>query len=619
MKKSLFFGALFAAGMLMTACSSDKDVVENNVPTGENGGNNYIAISINLPSATNGMTRADDNGGQVTLDDGLSGEYAVNNATLIIFDQSTMKFKQAFNLSSTGFSTSGTDKQVTSHGTKIIQMVGSSVVANDLALVILNHNDLFTLEGNSIKFSGTAFTGTFEQFWQKTASTASLNANSMTSGGFFMANAPLVDKQGSTTTAPTGAEIQVLSPIRTLFRTYDEANAGSPDQIYVERGVAKVTMDENITTATMKSSKLDGTGTLTANIDGWTLDNCNKTSYLVRSTDGHDNFVGLHSLVSGGVYRYIGNLAISYPTTPLYPYRSYFSKGTNYDGTSDLITVSSASDFKTTFGNNNPQYCFENTFPVSKQTIKNTTLVQLKVTVKNGSTAEDLYTAGGNKTIIYTESSLKTLIAGAVYNHIVSQGWVKSGTLSSSDISVTLGTFDANAKMGTDIVLAYNTTTGATLKGEAFVGDADGTSGTFKDAVKTAILAQGDIYKYTDGVSYYNIRIKHFGDILTPWNNGEFKDGHAPQNFDSSDATATKINKIYPAADDSRQDNNYLGRYGVLRNNWYNLKVNSINYLGDPVPHTGEWPDTPDDEMENYITFQINILSWAKREQGADL
>ena len=157
MKKSLFFGALFAAGMLMTACSSDKDVMENNVPTGENGGNNYIAISINLPSATNSMTRADDNGGQVTFEDGLSTEYAVNNATLIIFDKDTKEFKQAFNLSSSGFTTDGTDNQVTSHGTKIIQMVGSSVVANDLALVILNNNGLFTLEGNSIKFGGTTF------------------------------------------------------------------------------------------------------------------------------------------------------------------------------------------------------------------------------------------------------------------------------------------------------------------------------------------------------------------------------------------------------------------------------------------------------------------------------
>jgi hypothetical protein len=244
-------------------------------------------------------------------------------------------------------------------------------------------------------------------------------------------------------------------------------------------------------------------------------------------------------------------------------------------------------------------------------------LVQLKVTAKNGGSAQDLYTAGGNKTIIYTEESLKTLIKNAAYDYIVGQSWVESGTLSSSNITVTLGTFDANAKMGTDITLSYAGS--ATLKAAALTSGVSGTSGTLVDAVKNSLLSMGDIYKYTGGVSYYNIRIKHFGDILTPWNNGEFVTGYAPQNYSSSDLTDVKISKIYPDADDGRQNNNYLGRYGVLRNNWYNLKVNSINYLGDPVPHTGEWPDTPDDEMENYITFQINILSWAKREQGADL
>lgn len=618
MKKLFLLGAVFAAGLLMTACSSDKDVVENNVPTGENGGNNYIAISINLPTATNGMTRAgEDNAGQVSLDDGLTSEYAVKDATLIIFDQSTKKFKQAFNLSSDGFTTTGTDNQVTSHGTKIIQMVGSTVVANDLALVILNNNGLFTLEGNDIKFGGTKFTGTFDEFWQNTASTATLDASSMTTTGFFMANAPLVNKQGSTTTAPTGAAIQVLSPIRTLFKTYDEAFAGSPDQIYVERGMAKVTMAENITTSTMKSSKLNGTVDLSATIDGWTIDNCNKTSYLVRSTDGHSGFIGLHSL-AGGVYRYIGNSPITYPTQPDFPYRSYFSKSTNYDGTSDLVTVSGESDFKTTFGNNHPQYCFENTFPVSKQTVRNTTLVQLKVTAKkSGGEAEDLYTAGGNKTIIYTLSSLQTLIATAAYDYIVAQGWVSDGTLSSTDITVTPGSFDAATAKMTDMTLSYNGA--ATLAGSALASGSSGKSGVLSNAVKNALLAKGDIIKYTGGVSYYNIRIKHFGDFLTPWNNGEYKTSYAPKNYSSSDDTETKIGNIYPTADDNRQANNYLGRYGVLRNNWYNLTVNSINYLGDPVPHTGQWPDTPDDEMENYITFQINILSWAKREQGADL
>ena len=616
MKKLFFLGALFAVGLGFTACSSDKDSVAESTPQGDLGGNNYIAISIKLPSDLSGMTRADDNGNQVTFDDGLSSEYTVNDATLIIFDQTTEKFKEAYNLSKDGFTTSGTDKQVTSHDTKIIQMVTSSVVANDLALVILNKNSLFTLDGNKVKFGSDEFTGTYSEFQEKTATTTGLNASTMTTSGFYMANAPLVDKPGSTTTAiASGANVQVLSPIRTLFKTYDEADAGTPDQIYVERGMAKVTMASTITTATLQNSKLGGSGALTASLTAWTLDNCNKTSYLVRSTAGHAGFLGLHSLASGGVYRYVGNSPITYPSQPDFPYRSYFAQSTNYSGTSDLVTVSDASAFKADFGPDKPQYCFENTFPVSKQTVKNTTLVQLKLTVGTG---EDLYIAGGNKTIIYNETSLKTLIQDAVYGYVVAQDWVKEGTLSSTDFTITLGTFSTTtAIMGTDMTIAYSGT--ATLKAAAFTSGIEGTSGTLVDAVRAAVMSRGDIVKYTGGVSYYNIRIKHFGDVLTPWNNGEFKTGSAPQNYTSTDDAAAKIAKIYPAADDSRQDNNYLGRYGVLRNNWYHLTINKINYLGEPVPHTGNWPDTPDDEMENYISFQINILSWAKRTQSVDL
>ena len=623
MKKLFFLGALFAVGLGFTACSSSDDVTNEANSTGEVGGNNYIAISINMPSAPSGMTRADDNGEQVTFSDGLTTEYEVKDAVLLVFGKSDETFKQAFNLSASDFTTAGTDKQVTSHGTKIIQMVGSSVVAGDLALVVLNNNGLFTLSGNDIKFGEDKFTGTFTQFSQKLAQTSGLDASSMMGSGkgFFMANAPLANKPGSSTTEPTGATLQVLTPITTIFKTYEEANNGTADQIYVERGMAKVTMTKAITTANMQNSKLSDNTELEATIDGWTLDNCNKKSYLVRSIDGHAGFISLHSLATGGVYRYIGNAPITYPAQPANPYRNYFAKSVNYEGTSELNTVTGVIDFKTTFGEENPQYCFENTFPVIKQTIKNTTLVQLQVTAKpSGGSAQDLFTAGGNKTVIYNETGIKGLIQEAVYDYIVANDLVASGTFDSKDIGVTLDTYDETAKL-TNVVLTYSASNGtATLKGAAFTSGNDGTSGTFTQTVKDEVKKKGEIYKYTGGVSYYNIRIKHFGDILTPWNNGEYASGYAPQNYTSSDATAAaKIAKIYPDGTDSRQDNNYLGRYGVLRNNWYNLKVNKINYLGDPTPHTGAWPDTPDDEMVNYISFQINILSWAKREQSADL
>ena len=61
----------------------------------------------------------------------------------------------------------------------------------------------------------------------------------------------------------------------------------------------------------------------------------------------------------------------------------------------------------------------------------------------------------------------------------------------------------------------------------------------------------------------------------------------------------------------------HLGRYGVVRNNWYEINVNSISGPGEPnVPDT---PDNPDDDDAGFVNFTIQILSWAKRSQSVDL
>ena len=98
------------------------------------------------------------------------------------------------------------------------------------------------------------------------------------------------------------------------------------------------------------------------------------------------------------------------------------------------------------------------------------------------------------------------------------------------------------------------------------------------------------IATYLDGVTYYIARIKHFNE-LTPWTAGE---GYGTKN------------------------DKYLGRYGVLRNNWYDLSVTSISGLGYPdIPEVK--PTVPDDENEQYINVEVKILSWAKRSQQIKL
>ena len=115
------------------------------------------------------------------------------------------------------------------------------------------------------------------------------------------------------------------------------------------------------------------------------------------------------------------------------------------------------------------------------------------------------------------------------------------------------------------------------------------------------------VVKYDGGVAYYEIRFKHFGDDYCKWT--------APEQ------TTNTTTEAYGSDDTAKK--NYLGRWGMVRNNWYEINVNTINQLGKPV--FGQMDitndDTPDDnnDVEKWISFKINILSWAKRVQNEDL
>lgn len=107
---------------------------------------------------------------------------------------------------------------------------------------------------------------------------------------------------------------------------------------------------------------------------------------------------------------------------------------------------------------------------------------------------------------------------------------------------------------------------------------------------KLGLSAETGISTYLNGEAYYIARIKHFNE-MTPWKPGT---GYGIDN------------------------NAFLGRYGVLRNNWYELSVNKVSGLGYPdVPEVK--PTLPDDENDQYISVSVKILSWAKRSQKVDL
>jgi len=572
MKKFRFL-AFAAAGMLLAACSTNDEAVSGNPLEGE--GEKYIAVGINLPTVP--VTRATTENGNVTLEDGLASEYDVKDVTLIIFGNDN-KFKEAYDLT-TQWEMDDNDSHVTKTSGKVIQKVGGTVKEGDKLLIVLNKNGFlsFNADTNGFEVNGKPFTKekTFSDFQQTLAETEALYAGNMTGAGFYMTNAPLVNKAGSTAQDDcSGASVQVLVSITSIFKSFDEAkSATTVDQIYVERGMAKVTLE-------YKNGNLTGEGVqnMTYSITGWTLDNTNKKSYLVRSTDGHSDFAKLKSEVNG-IWRYAGNTAITTGSPTEYKYRSYFAMDPNYDrDAKNDLTKATKDDYKTEFGENNPQYCYENTFSVPFQNEDQTTLARVKIQVKqqDAKEAEDLYTLNGVKSTVYTLTTLTTHIQEIAYDLMTDK------PNSSTDINVTFGEREASKGI---VKIKELTCTGKTAP-----------------SVDDVAAKIGEIVCYKDGNSYYTIRIKHFGsgtdaECLTPWN--------------TTENTKPVVGNIYPEAN---RDNNYLGRYGVLRNNWYDLQVESIKYLGDAEPKAPT--DTTDDEIDAYITFQINVLSWAKRVQG---
>ena len=279
-----------------------------------------------------------------------------------------------------------------------------------------------------------AFTGSYSNLIDQTnkylATTSGLNCGVMNTTGFFMANAPLAKYQGSGNT-PTDGSVQVLVPISAVYTTEDNAKSGTPDQIYVERGMAKVTMTES--SGNLTSAQVSAANDLTWTVSAWTLDNTNPDSYLVRSTTNFSTAsTGYWTLTSNATSatsnRCIGNTAIA-EGSPAYKYRTYFAESANFGDIAISSTAPTAGNFSlntftlantdtnndkiddafsTGFGSSNPQYCFENTFPVDEQNVSHTTLVQLAVTTKYSGTAQNLYTIDGNKSVVYLENMLFT-------------------------------------------------------------------------------------------------------------------------------------------------------------------------------------------------------------------
>lgn len=257
-----------------------------------------------------------------------------------------------------------------------------------------------------------------------------------------------------------------------------------------------------------------------------------------------------------------GQKATNKPVAGEWPY----PMDPNYDQTS-IDAVYCTANFEQTSATDFPApstatfYCPENTMEASAQLNGQTTGVVYKVNYKPEG---DYYTvlAAENGTDSYSQMFEKVLALGdkddAITNTIFTTAEGTDGTFYSYNGYV------------------FKTKAGARLY-KAIATNTDGKAETVNAAFGTNANDE-DIQTYDKGYCYYTAWIKHNPD-------GEYM----------------------------QQD-----KYGVVRNFWYELTVNSIKKLGYSKP-TYKEPTDPDDKAEASIQVQVKIKKWRLVKQNVDL
>lgn len=611
--KKIYLPLALAATLALGACSSDNVV--------DNGGSNpidlskggFVKMSLNLPTDNNRGSRAE-------LNDGLANEYGIKNAYLVLFEgkdehnkENEATFKGAYELNSSDFENVGdTPNHVTL--TKRIAFANDTKPQSGrklFALVVLNNNGLFTVDAtkHELTFASNVTPGayaTIANFANFSKAIASTNTDGTTpfaadvdANGIFMTNAPLCTKPGGNDD-PTDAEVKTLADVtHNIYTTEAEAKSKPAAEIYVERAVAKVTVQAK--NDKLEANKGEANKEISYKLYNWVVDNTNKNSYIVRQYDPDWNklYSDKATTADASKYRFVWSSPVN-PNATNKLYRTAFAKDPEYDTPTasaanyNRIASNDKMTLSTELGNDHPQYCNENTFQVKAQNQDQTTRVVLGVQMSepgNATYGTDLYTINDNKEVVYTETTLAERLKNILLKESNVKKWTDDHKIEPS-FDITFSTTTAGA----------TTIATATFKGKTAAG---ATEETYSTPYTTDFnKALPHIIRYKGGVAYYAVRIKHFGDSDTPWN----VEGQGVKAGDNSNIYNT-------SSTDS--ENWFLGRYGVVRNNWYDISVKKIQTLGDAtIPALSL---TPDDVLENYISVSINVLSWSRHTQDAEL
>jgi len=597
---------LFAALLILAGCTDHDDTTE--MPTVDilsrfnAEGNAYLTLQ--LPLGAGAMTRG------VTFDDGDDDEWKVKDVYILIFagtSEAQARFASAYNVTPT--LTTSTNAQITAKATITLHDQNINTGDKLYVFVLLNNNSsaITSFSTSSVTFAnGTTITTTNAPSALQNVTISDVKD---ADGYFLMTNATLASAATTGTTLTTLVEM----PAYYFFATQEEAEATPAGEIYVERLAAKTTVTSGISNYYILGNSY---ATFVAGDLSFALDNYNTSGYACRhlSNIDYSRMVETAPLPNG-------------------KHRTYWASDANYSGNIGLSYIlhsaytALTSAEQTTFWHamGTSAYCHENTFDVAHMQDDCTTSVLVRLQLNGGT---DFYTTSVTGNDIVFQPPLNTnseegTSASSTFSRTTRSTTVTYDGMNTATIDDYLRTWlwQTNSAFrnwvntyaagnSNHVHIAVSTPAGggtatATITQTA---QASGTTGATAFAalnLDNYIATNMTLKFYDDGYCYYRVPIRHFTDTETPWSSiPSMTDNTTAQAYSTTAATAVG---------GSSADAAFLGRYGVVRNNWYDINITSVTHVGSPIipPLTQD----ADDTVEQLLNTTLSISGWTQNNQ----
>lgn len=565
--------------MLFVACNEQEQMTEEHpmdILSHFNAeGKAWLRLDIGSPGS---VTRSD-------FEDGEGIEYAVKTLMLVLFrgDNSTaeddLTVASIYNVAYTP--QTDAHQQITHNSTTTVQITDRNIRYSDKLYMLAIANASPSIS------EGATF-----------ATVKALTLSSLTTaiGGpeyFVMSNAPLASANNGSGSVTTLAEIDP-----SLFATTEaDALAAPACYVYLERAAAKVT--------TSLDAGLDMHIKGNTNIDFapsdfyYSLYNYNTGCYLIRQMDA------AWLPYNGTAKRFVESARLLNNR-----YRTYWATDINYGNSTGLTA-----NMKGWKSMGESDYCAENTFEVGKMQDDCSTSVLVALQLNGGNPfyttsvtgsdviyqmpANDVTEEGTSASESFARKRSTKVSSAKTIDEYLRQwlmetnssfrNWVNTYAAGESKhVIIAVESKDANFGLTDAKVTAVTQT--ARAAGSAGANAFDALN------LKTYCDNNIKILFYEHGWCYYRVLIRHFDDTQTPWSStAAMMDNSTDQAYGGDEAS-------------------YLGRYGVVRNNWYNININSVTHVGSPIipPLT----TNADDKVEQLLNATLRISGWEKHDQN---